>query len=41
MSSDHGRSGFKLTDVDDPGVLEALARVDARPSRETAASHWR
>jgi hypothetical protein len=29
MSTGPTRSGFKLIDVDDPGVLESLARIDA------------
>ncbi len=29
MSSGSARSGFKLIDVDDPGILESLARIDA------------
>jgi len=28
MSSNRLRSGFKLIDVDDPGILESLARID-------------
>jgi hypothetical protein len=29
MSAGPTRSGFKLIDVDDPGILESLARIDA------------